>query len=288
MQQVAPGVYVESFYPDVTVGVILTGQGVICIDSPMRPADARRWRAQIAGLTDEPIRYLVYTDAHRDRILGGQYLGGAVVTHAGTGETLANCGEAFRQQAADSLARHDPDAAAEISHEFRPVLPQITFLHQLTFYLGSKAVTLQHVSGPAAGSLWVMLPDQRVLFTGDTLTVERHPALAEADIDGWLALLHTLSEQAPAMTLVPGRGGLTAQAHDIKKLAAYLNAVRTRVRSLIRTQPASPDMTALAQEFLDRFPVPGEERERVLRRIKAGLEHVYDLYRQDKKRQRGS
>lgn len=284
MQQLAPGVYVESFYPGVTVGAILTGQGVICIDSPMLPADARQWRARIAGLTAEPIRYVVYTDAHRDRILGGQYLGGAVVAHDNTGEAIKSCGDAFRQQAADLVAHYEADAAAEIANEFRPTLPQITFLHQLAFYLGSMVVTLQHVSGPAAGSLWVTLPDQRVLFAGDTLTVGRHPLLAGADIDGWLALLQTLSKHTPPMIVVPGRGGLTAHAHDIKKLAAYLKAVRTRVHALVRAQQPSADMTTLAQELLGRFPVSSDESERVLRRIKAGLEHAYELYSRDKKR----
>jgi glyoxylase-like metal-dependent hydrolase (beta-lactamase superfamily II) len=75
MQKVAPDVYIESGYYGVTVGAIITGDGVICVDSPMLPADARDWKSRLAGLTSQPVRYVIYTDAHRDRVLGSQYLG---------------------------------------------------------------------------------------------------------------------------------------------------------------------------------------------------------------------
>ena len=43
MQKLAKDIYVESNFPGVTVGAILTSDGIICIDTPTHPADARRW-----------------------------------------------------------------------------------------------------------------------------------------------------------------------------------------------------------------------------------------------------
>jgi hypothetical protein len=37
MQEVAPGVYAETKYPSGNVGLIRTGEGVICVDVPMLP-----------------------------------------------------------------------------------------------------------------------------------------------------------------------------------------------------------------------------------------------------------
>ena len=81
MKQIAPHIYVHDGYRGVTVGCIITPHGPICIDSPTLPSDARDWRARIAKLSDKPVRMVVLTDAHRDRILGVQYLGGIVVAH---------------------------------------------------------------------------------------------------------------------------------------------------------------------------------------------------------------
>ncbi|HZY43589.1 MAG TPA: MBL fold metallo-hydrolase, partial [Anaerolineae bacterium] len=74
MEKLSPHVYVESGYRGCTVGAIVTPEGVICIDTPLLPADARHWRGQLAQLTDKPIRYVIFTDGHRDRVIGQQWL----------------------------------------------------------------------------------------------------------------------------------------------------------------------------------------------------------------------
>jgi glyoxylase-like metal-dependent hydrolase (beta-lactamase superfamily II) len=281
MEEIAPNVYVESDYAGVTVGAIVTGKGVVCIDSPMLPADARDWRSRIASLTREPVRYVIYTDAHRDRILGGQYMGGVVVTHNIAAEALKGYGDTFRQQVADFMSRRAPDAALEIVTALHVVLPQITFSKRLALYCGSASIVLQHVGGATSCSLWVLLPKQGVLFAGDTVTLNRHPSLVEADIDGWIDLLGQLSgAKSLASIIVPGRGGPVSHARDLKKLSAYLRTVRTRTRAVVRAGRPRADIATLVQDFLPRFHVSNDERDHIQRRIKAGLEHAYDVYSQ--------
>ncbi len=276
MQEIAPEVYVESGYRGVTVGALVAGDGLICIDSPMLPDEARDWRARLFHRTGKPIRYLIYTNAHRDRILGGQYLGGAVIAHHLTAEAMKNYGEAFCQQAAAFLTRYGDNAALELG----VVLPQIAFSERLVLYGDSNPVILQHVGGPTPGSLWVILPEHKILFAGDSVTHNVHPDLSEADLEQWLSLLRELnSPRSPAEVIVPGRGGALARKSDLSKLATYLRTVRARVQAALQSRRPRVDMAALAQEFLPRFPVPAEERDRVQRHIRVGLEHVYEWYR---------
>lgn len=276
MKQIAPNIYVEDSYRGVTVGCIVTDAGVICIDSPMLPADARDWRAQIAKRTDKPVRFVVLTDAHRDRILGVQYLGGVVVAHEAAWDKMKNLGDAFRQQAADSVSPCGAEAAAEVAADLRIVLPQITFVDTLGLYLGALPVIIRHVGGATPGSLWVHLPQSNVLFMGDLLTVKYHPSAAEGDLATWLELLDQVQQKDfVAKVIVPGRGSPARKA-ALAPMARTLNAMRTRVQALVRSHKPKAETAQLVPEFLARYPVAEDDRECVQRRIKAGLDHIYD------------
>jgi cyclase len=282
MKQIAPNIYVEDGYRGVTVGCIVTDAGAICIDSPMLPADARDWRAQIAKHTDKPVQFVALTDAHRDRILGVQYLGGAVVAHEAAWDKMKSLGDAFRQQAADSVAPCGAEAAAEIAADLHIVLPQITFVDTLALHLGNMPVIIRHVGGATPGSVWVHLPQSNVLFMGDLLTVNYHPWMAEGDIAAWIKLLDQVQRKDfAAKVIVPGRGSPARKA-ALGPMAAYLNAMRTRVQALVRSRKLKAETAQLVPEFLARYPVAEDDRECVQRRIKVGLDHLYDTLKSKK------
>jgi len=275
MKQIAPHIYVEHGYHGVTVGCIVTDSGVICIDSPTLPAHARAWRAQIAKHTDRPICFVVLTDGQRDRIASLQYLGGVVVAHKAALETIKNYGDTVRQQVDDSLP-NSSDA-----DDWRITLPQITFTDKLVLYKDAPIV-IQRVGGATEGSVWVHLPQQGVLFMGDLLAFRAHPATSEGDLATWLDLLNKVGDKSfAAKTLVPGRGGPCNKA-ALEPMADYLRAMRARVQSLLRLRRPRAETALLVREFLARYPVSENEREFAERRIKAGLDHIYDMLKSKK------
>ena len=285
MKQIAPGIHVEDGYRGVTVGCIITPSGPICIDSPMLPADARDWRARIARLSDKPVRFVILTDAARERILGIRYLGGVAVAHDATWERMNSLGEAFRHsldgRAADTVAPCGPDAA-EVATDLRLVLPQITFTKTLIIHNGDMPITLQHVGGATPGSIWVHLPKQNVLFMGDLVTLNTHPLASEADIATWIDLLNQVqSKDFPARTIVPGRGSPCKKA-ALAPMANYLRSMRSRVQSLVHSRRPKADTAQLAADLLERFPLDDGDRDCVHRRIKAGLDHLYDTLKSKK------
>src|SRR3990170_1827510 len=176
MDKIAGSVYVSSSYRDVTVGAILTPMGVVCVDAPMLPADARDWRAKIASVAGAPIRYVINTDAHRDRVLGQQWLGGAVVATEAAADKMRTYGDTFRQQVADFLSHHGaPEAAEEIALNLKVVQPQISFSGKLILHVDSPRVEVWTVGGANPGSAWVLVPGAGILFSGDLLTLDVHP-----------------------------------------------------------------------------------------------------------------
>jgi glyoxylase-like metal-dependent hydrolase (beta-lactamase superfamily II) len=283
MDKIANAIYVSSAYRGLTVGAIVTPTGVIAVDAPMLPADARDWRAKIASVADLPIRYIVNTDGHRDRVLGQQWLGGAVIATEYTAEKMRSYGDTFRQQVADFLAHHGaPEAAEEIAASLRVAQPQISFRGRLVLHGADPRVEVWSVSGANPGSAWVVLPEAGVVFAGDLLTLDAHPVMSEANTVLWLERLAELRKPAfRAKKIVPGRGPVARKA-DTQKMSLYLRDVRNRVRAMIKARKSKSDVGALVAALLPRFPIAEGERERIQRRIRAGLEHVYDELKQEK------
>jgi len=284
MDRIANNIYVSSAYRGVTVGAIVTPGGVICVDAPMLPADARHWRAKIGSITDAPVRYVINTDGHRDRILGQHWLGGAVVATEATAEKMRSYGDTFRQQVADFLMHHGaPEAAEEIMLSLKVVQPRISFNGRLVLHAESPRVEVWSVGGANPGSAWVVMPDAGVVFVGDLLTLNVHPVMSEANTSLWLERLAELRKPSfPAKKIVPGRGSV-ARKVDTQSMSEYLRDVRGKVRGLIKAQKLKTDVATLVPLFLSRFPVVEGERERMQRRIRAGLEHIYDELRQERR-----
>jgi cyclase len=289
MDKLTSHVYVESGYRGCTVGAILTPQGVVCVDTPLLPADARSWRAQIATLTDLPVIYTIYTDGHRDRVLGQQWLGGLVVAHEATWEKLRSYGDAMRQQVIEFLSHHHAvEAAEELARHLQLGLPSLTVSDggSLTLHLGKPQIVIRPVGGATPGSVWVELPDQAVVFAGDLVTTNTHPFMSESHTARWLERLNELRDPGYFATkLVPGRGGGYKRS-DSQKVVDYLTEMRKRVREMMTERRGKFDPAELLLEFVDRFPIPANEHERVHRRIRTGLEKVSEELKAEKRKRK--
>lgn len=258
MDKLSPNVYVETGYRGSTVGAIVTPLGVICVDTPLLPADTRHWRQQIAQVTRQPIAYLIYTDGHRDRVLGHQWLGGQPVAHEATWEKMRSYGDALRQQVVEFLAHHGaPEAASEISQHLQLGLPQLTVADRstLTLHSAKPCVIVRPVGGVNPGSVWVELPDQGVTFAGDLLTLNTHPFMPEANTRVWLERLAELRDPDYSATkIVPGRG-TTFRRADTQKVTDYLTDMRTQMQQMLTARRGKFDPAELVPNFIDRFAI---------------------------------
>jgi len=283
MKEIAPDIYASTEYPGVNVGFIAIPAGVIAVDAPTLPGDARAWRQQITETTGGPILYVVLTDAHPDRLLSAGILCGSekapIVAAQAAYYRASAYTDGFWRGVIESWARRYPQAASDLVGA-APALPEIMFTRYLTLHKGGMDVTVQHVAGGAPGSAWIHLPDQDVLFAGDTLVLDRHPFLdAALDTKAWLDTLTALRRaRFSKTTIVPGRGPLCDQSAS-RPLSEYIALARRRVRSLHTARQARVDTVALVAELLPLFPVPDDERDFVQRRIKAGLDQLYEELR---------
>lgn len=273
MQRIAECVYVETAYHGGNVGCVVTERGLILIDTPMLPRDARHWSDQIARLTSLPILYLVNTDYRPERILGNAFFDAPVVAHELTWEYVSGYGDAFRQQMAELLDSVDLEAAAEMSH-LELVTPEITFTERMSFEKGFPQVHLIHLGGHTPATIAAYLPDVQILFAGDNVMLDTLPVLIHADTKQWLQAL-TAIRKMRVKTVVPGHGPPCDTAAT-QLLSEHIRLVRDRVRRHFLADRSKSELSGLVSGLTDAYPIPGAEREGLRARIKANLDRVYD------------
>ncbi|MBI3244449.1 MAG: MBL fold metallo-hydrolase [Chloroflexi bacterium] len=276
MHKLPSNIYVDSSFPGVTVGVIVTRQGLICVDTPSHPADAQKWRTKLSQLSSKPILYVINTDHHRDRVLGNQWFDAPVIAHHFTGERLRLYPEILKGNMPDAVMDF------EMAREFagvRVLPPQITFSHELVLLKGDHEIVLRHMPGSAPGAVWVMIPKAGVVFTGDAVVTETHLHLGNADIGQWLESLNELRKaRFPAKTIVPGRGKPTNK-ESLKWTQNYLKLAGRKMDALINNNRSRSDVAGVAADLLKHFPVPDAQRETLARRLRLDLERLYDTRR---------
>lgn len=105
---------------------LVTDEGVVVVD-PVSSKYARAYRDAIAAVTDQPVRYVVYSQSQWDRTRGGQVFkdeGATFIAHEQCLENLRN--------------QPNPDV----------VMPELTYSDQYTIDLGGRALEL-HYFGPS-------------------------------------------------------------------------------------------------------------------------------------------
>lgn len=205
---------------------LTTSEGVIVTD-PIS-AEAATWlRAEIAKLTDKPVRYVVYSHHHSDHITGGKAFADQAV---------------FISQAA--ALPYIVDAADPTT----PV-PTLTFTDRMFIDLGGKHVELIYTGkNHSDNSLVVLLPQHRLLFAVDFIPVETmaYRTMRSDYPDDWIESLKRV-EQLEFDTLVPGHGKIGRKEH-VRMFRRYLEDLRAAVLEQVK-KGASLDETKKAVQL---------------------------------------
>lgn len=191
---------------------ITTPKGVIVTD-PIS-SDAAIWlKAKIKTLTDQPVRYVIYSHHHDDHITGGSVFADQArfVSHAAAREKIL--------QAADP---HTP-------------VPDLTFTDRMSIDLGGKHIELVYTGkNHSDNSLVVLLPQNKLLFAVDFIPVETvaYRTMQSDYPDDWIESLKRV-EQLDFETLVPGHGNIGKKEH-VRQFRGYLEDLREAVEEQVR------------------------------------------------------
>lgn len=217
-------------------GFVITGKGVILIDSQGPRERAKALKASIREKTGKPVIYIINTHYHGDHTFGNQYFTGTVVSHEETRRLLISEDVPHRK-------RFKKFFGEDSLKGFRLTLPELTFDERLDLYANGSAISLIHPGiAHTRGDAYVYLPAEQIVFTGDILYKRRLPLLGEGSIKG---VIHTLNEilSLRATVFVPGHGGL-ATRKDVLEYRQYLTDLMAEVKRLKASGKTKQEVSA--------------------------------------------
>ncbi|UCD58956.1 MAG: MBL fold metallo-hydrolase [Candidatus Hydrogenedentota bacterium] len=273
MIQIADGVFCETAWEGANVGAICTDEGIVLIDSPMLPRDAHTWKQQLAGVSGESIAFLINTDYHFDHMMTDCLLCDRVIAHSlAEPAFVAQDAEVFEQMVNAFFPDIDPESRREV-RELRSVPPFITFSETLVLNMGSRRMEIMHVGGHTPATAVIYLPEDGILFTGDTYVHERHPFPGDAHLMEWMEALARIGRMDVAK-VVPGHGEV-CDLKSVARLRQYFEEIKGRVTDLVRKGSDREEVEERVDMF-SYFPVEEGREARTRSFIKLGVGRMFN------------
>ena len=219
----------ENFGNNATFGFVVSDQGVLLIDSGGSWRGAENIEAAINTVTDKPIIKVINTGGQDHRWFGNDY---------------------FAQQGAELISSpttHADQKAREAQQVLRmtnligdayqgtnPVYANTLLESESLVTLGDRSVQfipVGHTHTPGENLVW--LPEVSVLYTGDTVFVDRMLGVApQSQHLTWIEAFERIDSLNPAV-IVPGHGAPTTLEQAKADTLDYLRFLREQVGVLI-------------------------------------------------------
>ncbi|HLI19096.1 MAG TPA: MBL fold metallo-hydrolase [Rhodanobacteraceae bacterium] len=221
-------------------GFVIGPDGVLVIDTFEDPAAAEAMLAAIRTKTNKPIRYVVDTHYHLDHVAGNNIFAaaGAVVV------AQANVRSWERTQNLKFFG--DRPTAKQKTFVATLGLPSVTYRRGITIWLGDRKIVVRALEGHTGSDSTVVIPDAKVVFTGDVFWNHTLPNLIDADTKQQIASNDAYLHDYPDYTFVPGHGDV-GEAADVRAFRDYLVFLRKAVAD---TQAAGKSGAALVNAVL--------------------------------------
>lgn len=248
----------------VNIGFIVTGAGVVVIDTGPSRRYGEALRQAIARVTDKPVERVLLTHHHPDHVLGNQaFTDVPIQALAGTTELLRQQGNAM----ADNMYR----LVGDWMRGTEVVLPGET-VEPGVLEVGGHRLRLLGLGGHTGADLAILDETTGVLFAGDLVFYQRALTTPNSPgLDVWLDDLKTL-EQLPWTLIVPGHGPVARNDAPFAQMRDYLGWLDSVMR---QGAQKGADMNELMQVPIpERFAGVSLTRYELIRSVS----HLYPRY----------
>lgn len=198
----------------VNTAFVVTGQGVVVIDSGPSLRYGEEMRAAIKGVTDQPVALVFNTHHHPDHFLGNQAFQDVdILALPDTGKQIAQHGNAF----AENMYRMVGDwmRSTEVYLPSKPVDTD-------RLSLGRHNFRLLAFRGHTGADLVVLDETTGVLFASDIVFYQRALTTPHTPgIDVWLEEIEKL-RALDYKVMIPGHGPVVKDDSALNQMAAYL------------------------------------------------------------------
>lgn len=210
VEELAPGVYLFTYEAHRSLFVV-TPRGVVATD-PQSPERAAAYLEAIRGVTDRPVRYILYSHHHADHVSGAEVL------------------RRGREGRVPIIAHARARAAIEAGRAGAVVPPDIVFDREFALHLDGITVRGLYLGrSETDNNIAVLVPERGVLFSVDNVTVRALPwrEMADGYPLEWIETLRRM-EELDFEILAPGHGPVGSR-EDVVALRRYLEELRDAV-----------------------------------------------------------
>jgi alkyl sulfatase BDS1-like metallo-beta-lactamase superfamily hydrolase len=227
-ERVAGGVFLLPGFGNTTL--VVGTDGVAVIDPGLFTNGPRVVR-ELRKLTEQPVRYVVYTHGHYDHAFGTPallddaaargYAPPLIVGHANVArrfaryqKTAGHLAETFDLQFASWGPR-----GGDVVRAARYCPPTLAYTERVALSLGDLTLECRHGLGETDDHTWVWIPERRVVVGGDfvvsSIPNAGTPFRVQRYVLEWAEALEEMAGLEPA-AVVSGHGGVyTADARDM-------------------------------------------------------------------------
>lgn len=269
MQQLSSNVFVETQQKGANHGLVTTSDGLVLIDTPHKPSDAVRLRAEIERRGK--LRYIINTEPHGDHWTGNAFFDVPVVGHAGVRQRIlgTDIGEHVKR-----VASFGPQEVPLLEN-YRANAPVITFDREMKLHVGNHTFRLIHMPGHTPYQAAVVVEDEGVTFTSDNIFCQVQTWIQEGQPDDWLKSLEALRALRED-TFVPGHGPVCGKSY-LTEQGAFVQEWVEYVRSAVGRGMSKQECVANLTALTDRYPMDVEQDGMAPRVMQLNVANLYDF-----------
>jgi len=209
---------------------IITGDGVIVINSSAAYLLAKSLHDEIKTITDQPVKLVINENGQGHAMLGNSYWaeqGVPILAHADAAHEFDERG--FQSLEAMQKSNREKAEGTVLTP------PTITFDDKYLIEMGAYKIEVLYL-GPShsPGDLVVWLPAQKLVIAGDMAFHERMLPIFEDTLTAdWLITWDEKFEKLGAVYVIPGHGHPTNMAQVRRYTRDYLIYLRGKVGALL-------------------------------------------------------
>ncbi len=208
---------------------VLTKEGWVVIDALSTPELSKEFVDNLYRVKKAPIKYAIITHYHPDHYYGAKTykdLGATIIAH----EKLL---EFYRSGDAQQTLQAQKERFKGLFDKVVLVPPDRTVKDRLTLKVGGKTFELISMTTAHTNSdLVVYMPEEKVLFAGDLLYMNRIPFMGDrnASSKGWVEALRKIRDMDIKVVLAGHNEPMGKESIDFT--LGYINFLRDNIKRL--------------------------------------------------------
>ncbi|MCZ6492435.1 MAG: MBL fold metallo-hydrolase [Acidobacteria bacterium] len=268
MQQLTRNVFVETQVRGCNFGFVTTADGIVMIDSPHKPSDALKLKAEIEKRGR--LRYIINTEPHGDHWTGNGFFDAPVVAHEGVRTRIFNTNMEQHVARVGTFGPEEP----KLLVGYVPNAPVITFKNGMTLHVGEHTFEMIHMPGHTLYQAAICIKEEGVVFTSDNIFHKVQTWLHEAHPDLWLESLESL-RKLDEEVFVPGHGTVCGKNY-LDEQGSFILEWKDYVKNAIDQGMTKDEATARLTKLIDRYPMDVGQEDRAAMVMRISAANLYD------------